>query len=173
MSSTVFSPDAARSEESSPHELRAIARDDHRDRVAVEEPLEIRVEGEPIVVTMCAPGHDAELAIGFLRGDGLIDSVVPVGLTEDLALNTIEIGGPLTRRPATRRFYTTFSCGVGAGEKDDPADVARDGFEALMEGDERAVSHLTKTKAQAAASRILPDSVKAEQHRKMAQPSSA
>jgi uncharacterized protein len=62
---------------------------------------------------------------------------------------------------------------VGAGEKDDPVDVARDGFAALMAGDERVVSHSLKTRAQAAASRILPDSVKAEQHRKMAKPGSA
>jgi hypothetical protein len=42
-----------------------------------------------------------------------------------------------------------------------------------MAGDERVVSYSLKTKAQATASRILPDSVRAEQHRKMAQPRSA
>jgi short-subunit dehydrogenase len=62
---------------------------------------------------------------------------------------------------------------VGAGEKDDPADVARDGFEALMAGDERVVSHSLKTKVQGRASRALPDSVKAKMHRKMAEPGSA
>jgi short-subunit dehydrogenase len=62
---------------------------------------------------------------------------------------------------------------VGADEKDDPADVARDGFEALMAGDERVVSHSAKTKAQGRGSRFLPDSVKAEMHRKMAEPGSA
>ncbi len=61
---------------------------------------------------------------------------------------------------------------VGAGEKDDPADVARDGFQALMDGDERVVSHSLKTKAQGIGSRVLPDSVKAEMHRKMAEPGS-
>jgi short-subunit dehydrogenase len=61
---------------------------------------------------------------------------------------------------------------VGAGKKDDPADVARDGFEALMEGDERVVSHSLKTKAQGRGSRALPDSVKAEMHRRMAEPGS-
>src|SRR5206468_4412294 len=44
---------------------------------------------------------------------------------------------------------------VGSGAKDDPADVARDGFEALMNGDERVVSHSLKTKVQGGASRIL------------------
>jgi uncharacterized protein len=62
---------------------------------------------------------------------------------------------------------------VGAGEKDDPADVARDGFHALMDGDERVVSHSLKTKAQGRGSRALPDSVKAEMHRRMAEPGSA
>jgi uncharacterized protein len=62
---------------------------------------------------------------------------------------------------------------VGAGEKDDPADVAHDGFHALMDGDERVVSHSLKTKAQGRGSRALPDSVKAEMHRRMAEPGSA
>ncbi|MEA2370655.1 MAG: uncharacterized protein QOH12_1049 [Solirubrobacteraceae bacterium] len=62
---------------------------------------------------------------------------------------------------------------VGAGEKDDPADVARDGFEALMAGEERVVSASLKTKVQGRASRLMPDSVKAEMHRKMAEPGSA
>ena len=62
---------------------------------------------------------------------------------------------------------------VGSGRKDDPADVARDGFEALMAGDERVVSHSLKTKAQGIGSRALPDSVKAKMHRKMAEPGSA
>lgn len=62
---------------------------------------------------------------------------------------------------------------VGAAEKDDPADVARDGFEALMADDERVVSHSVATKTQEAASRITPDSVKAELHRRQAEPGSA
>jgi short-subunit dehydrogenase len=62
---------------------------------------------------------------------------------------------------------------VGAGDKDDPADVARDGFEALMNGEERVVSASLTTKLQAAGSRVLPDSAKAQLHRRMAQPGSA
>jgi short-subunit dehydrogenase len=62
---------------------------------------------------------------------------------------------------------------VGSGDKDDPADVARDGFEALMGGKERVVSHSLGTKAQAGASRVMPDSVKAEMHRRMAEPGSS
>ncbi|HEX3976774.1 MAG TPA: SDR family NAD(P)-dependent oxidoreductase [Solirubrobacteraceae bacterium] len=62
---------------------------------------------------------------------------------------------------------------VGAGDKDDPVDVARDGFEAMMDGKERVVSHSLKSKLQGIGSRVLPDSVKAEMHRKQAEPGSA
>jgi FdhD protein len=82
------------------------------DVVAVEEPLEIRVDGEPIAVTMRTPGHDEELALGFLRGEGLIDGPRHAGMTDDFANNIIEVTGPLARQPANRRFYTTSSCGV-------------------------------------------------------------
>ena len=47
-------------------------RDGVTDEVAVEEPLEIRVDGGPLAVTMRAPGHDEELAAGFLHGEGLL-----------------------------------------------------------------------------------------------------
>ena len=40
------------------------------DEVAVEEPLEIRVDGRPLAVTMRTPGHDEELALGSLFGEG-------------------------------------------------------------------------------------------------------
>ena len=62
---------------------------------------------------------------------------------------------------------------VGAGEKDDPAEVARQGFDALMAGNERVVAGAFKNKAQVAAGRVLPDSIKAEKHREMAEPGSA
>jgi short-subunit dehydrogenase len=62
---------------------------------------------------------------------------------------------------------------VGAGSKDDPADVARDGFEALMAGDERVVASSLSTKLQGRASRLLPDAAKAQMHRRMAEPGSA
>ena len=42
--------------------------------MAVEEPLEIRVDDAPMAVTMRTPGHDEELALGFLHGEGLIDA---------------------------------------------------------------------------------------------------
>jgi FdhD protein len=92
--------------------LKRVVRDGSSDLVAIEEPLEIRVDGEPIAVTMRTPGSDEELAAGFLYGEGLIDEAPTLGPTADLAANTIEVRGPLARRPKSRSFYTTSSCGV-------------------------------------------------------------
>ncbi len=89
-----------------------VERDGELDAVAIEEPLEIRVDGRPLSVTMRTPGHDEELALGFLFGEGLIDGPRAAGLTEDFAVNTVEVEGPLLRDPGERNFYTTSSCGV-------------------------------------------------------------
>jgi uncharacterized protein len=62
---------------------------------------------------------------------------------------------------------------IGASEKDDPAEVAEEGFEALMAGKEKVVAGSFKNRAQVAAGRLLPDSAKAAMHRKMAEPGSA
>jgi short-subunit dehydrogenase len=62
---------------------------------------------------------------------------------------------------------------VGAGSKDDPAVVAKQGFEALMDGDQKVLGGSLKTRAQATASKVMPDSVKAQMHRSMAEPGSA
>lgn len=61
---------------------------------------------------------------------------------------------------------------VGASTKDDPAQVAQQGFEALMKDDDHVVGGALKNKVQAVAAKVLPDTVKAEQHRKMAEPGS-
>jgi FdhD protein len=94
-----------------------------RDEVAVEEPLEIRVDGAALTVTMRTPGHDEELALGFLYGEGLIGAAPRwAGLTDDLAANVVEVRGPLLYDPGVRRFYTTSSCGVcGKGSLEEVA----------------------------------------------------
>ncbi len=82
-----------------------------RDRVAVEEPLEIRVNGEAVAVTMRTPGHDEELALGFCIAEGI--GPVSARLPADLAANTVEVDAPGFDAGALRRsFYTTSSCGV-------------------------------------------------------------
>lgn len=77
--------------------------------------------------------------------------------------------------PTDTRFFERadmLDTSVGAGAKDDPADVAHDGFEALMAGQERVVSHRAGTRLQAAASRLMPDRMKAALHRRQAEPGS-
>jgi short-subunit dehydrogenase len=62
---------------------------------------------------------------------------------------------------------------LGSSEKDDPADVAKDGFNALMEGKDHVVAGSFKNKVQATMAHILPDTVTAELHRKQMEPGSA
>jgi FdhD protein len=92
--------------------LKSVEHNGRRDEVAVEEPLEIRVDGAALAVTMRTPGDDEELALGFLHGEGLIDSPRSAGPPADLAANTIDVAGPLLHDPGERRFYTSSSCGV-------------------------------------------------------------
>ena len=81
------------------------------DELAVEEPLEIRVGGRPVAVTMRTPGHDEELALGFLLSEGIVPTAAAP--TADFAANTIEVEAPGAEVAAlARNFYTTSSCGV-------------------------------------------------------------
>jgi FdhD protein len=82
-----------------------------QDVVAVEEPLEIRIGGRPVAVTMRTPGHDEELALGFCLSEGL----EPRGarLPADLAANVVEVDAPgFDPARLQRSFYTSSSCGV-------------------------------------------------------------
>ena len=82
-----------------------------RDAVAVEEPLELRIGGVPVAVTMRTPGHDEELALGFCLSEGLRPTAAR--LPDDLAANTVEVDAPgLDPQRLRRSFYTTSSCGV-------------------------------------------------------------
>jgi len=104
------------------------------DTLAVEEPLEIRVAGRSVSVTMRTPGHDLDLALGFLLTEGVVtkpdeiveaiacgDNVVDVATTDAVAARVVE-----------RRFYTSSSCGLCGKESVDavrtrsPYDVSTD-----------------------------------------------
>ena len=81
------------------------------DVVAVEEPLEIRIGGAPVAVTMRTPGHDEELALGFALSEGLQPDAAR--LPDDLAANTVELLAPgFDAGRLARSFYTSSSCGV-------------------------------------------------------------
>src|SRR5437868_6788844 len=68
------------------------------DRVAVEEPLEIRVAGDTVAITMRTPGDDPKLALGFLLAEGVIRDAADIGTvsycgkpTDDGYGNIIEV----------------------------------------------------------------------------------
>src|SRR6476620_10943407 len=91
--------------------LRLPAGAAERDSVAVEEPLEIRVNGEPVAVTMRTPGDDEELALGFCLTEGLRPRAAR--LPDDLTADTVEVDAPDADLERLRRsFYTSSSCGV-------------------------------------------------------------
>lgn len=106
-------------------QLRSGTSTERADTLVVEEPLEIRVNGSPVTVTMRTPGSDFELAQGFLLTEGLIgerDDVATVrycaGADTDGAntYNVLDVtltpGVPAPEVDVTRNFYTTSSCGV-------------------------------------------------------------
>jgi FdhD protein len=81
------------------------------DAVAIEEPLEVRIGGAPVAVTMRTPGHDEELAIGFCLSEGL--SPLSARVPDDFAANAIEVDAPgADVGRLQRNFYTSSSCGV-------------------------------------------------------------
>ncbi len=95
------------------------------DALAAEEPLEIRVDGRSLAVTMRTPGHDVELAHGFLLTEGAITGAADVATArycdslDDAGRNTYNVldvalapGVAPPDDSVERRFYTTSSCGV-------------------------------------------------------------
>ncbi|MDP9408701.1 MAG: formate dehydrogenase accessory sulfurtransferase FdhD [Actinomycetota bacterium] len=93
------------------------------DSLAVEEPLEVRVGGRPIAVTMRTPGDDLDLATGFLLTEGLIPRADAVARAiwcaspgEENTYNVLDVtlapGVVLPELSLDRSFYTTSSCGV-------------------------------------------------------------
>jgi FdhD protein len=84
------------------------------DLLAVEEPLEIRIDGEPLAVTMRTPGDDIDLAAGFLYTEGLLGSLADVSeirmCDENVAAVSVAPGASVA--PSSRQFVTTSACGV-------------------------------------------------------------
>jgi len=94
------------------------------DLLAVEQPLEIRIDFGPeknreqknISVTMCTPGHDAELAAGFLFTEGIIKSKDEIlqydSPGENIVIISLRPGISFNPQKLERHFYTSSSCGV-------------------------------------------------------------
>ena len=94
-----------------------------RDRLAVEEPLELRVAGRPVGVTMRTPGNDVELAIGYCISERLVarpDNVeavrfcAPEGQAQEFNVLTVDLrpGVPVPDPSLDRLAVTSSSCGV-------------------------------------------------------------
>jgi len=141
------------------------------DVIAVEEPLEIRLmrdglpeadenggTGRSISITMRTPGNDAELAVGFLFGEGLLHEARDVidtgfcGPTGNILRVTVRADLPLDLARVTRNFYTTSSCGV-CGKASIEAVTANT-------GDRRIASELIVRES---VLRGLPDTLRAAQ----------
>jgi FdhD protein len=99
----------------------AVSRD--LDRLAVEEPLEIRLAGRRFSLTMRTPGHDQELAAGFLLAEGFVAAVDeldeirpvpgPTGAPEENAIDVIlRVPAARLRERLKRNFVMSSSCGV-------------------------------------------------------------
>ncbi len=123
--------------------------DAERDVLAVEEPLEIRIEGRPVAVTMRTPGHDEELALGFSLSEGLRPTGAHV--PGDLAANAVEVEAPgFDPARVQRSFYTSSSCGV----------CGKGALEAVAVEAARVTSPLTVSLATVAS---LPDRLRESQ----------
>ncbi|MUL40719.1 formate dehydrogenase accessory sulfurtransferase FdhD [Streptomonospora sp. PA3] len=105
--------------------IRDGAASERADTLVAEEPLEIRMDGRPLTVTMRTPGHDFDLAAGFLVSEGVITSAEQIatirycaGATDDGSntYNVLDVvlapGVPVPEASLERNFYTTSSCGV-------------------------------------------------------------
>jgi FdhD protein len=89
------------------------------DEVIVEEPLEIRLDGVRVATTMRTPGHDFELAAGFLVTEGLVapDGIATVAYCEDpdaarYNVVTVRCRAAFDLGAAERNFFATSSCGI-------------------------------------------------------------
>jgi FdhD protein len=87
------------------------------DQVAVEEPLEIRLDGHPVAVVMRTPGHDEELAAGFLVTEGIVSSVdqlrkIEPRPDENRVLVFLADGVAVDLGRLTRHLFTGSSCGL-------------------------------------------------------------
>jgi FdhD protein len=130
------------------------------DTLAVEEPLELRVDGRALVVTMRTPGDDVDLAHGFLLSEGVIGApsdVVSARHCVDSDLNVLDVRlAPEVALPTSRRnFVATSACGVCGKESiDDVRTRSR-----FPLGADRAGEGSIRTSLLSA----LPDKLRAEQ----------
>lgn len=92
------------------------------DTLVTEEPLQVTVNGEAVVVTMRTPGHDFELAVGWLMSEGVVESAddvstikyceLPAGEPQEFNVVSVRLTREVDLDGVARRFTSTASCGV-------------------------------------------------------------
>ena len=103
--------------------LQGLAPEPADDHLAVEEPLEVRVQGQPVAVIMRTPGHDFELAAGFLCTEGILRSPSDIGAIsyckdaeppnlENVVDVLLSDGVPFDLERLRRNVYASSSCGI-------------------------------------------------------------
>jgi FdhD protein len=123
------------------HARRLPVGDTAEEVLAVEEPLEIRIGGAPVAVTMRTPGHDEELALGFCLTEGL--DPVAARAPDDLAANTVEVeAAAFDPERVKRHFYTSSSCGVCGKGAIEAVQVAAPRVASRLEVRESVISSL-------------------------------
>lgn len=127
------------------------------DVVAVEEPLEIRVGSKSLSVTMRTPGHDLELAAGFLFAEGIIENPGQIRAIANSELNVVEVDlsddAPNPGAAPQRGFVMTSACGV----------CGKESLEALA-ASRCAILPPSELRVDAAVLHSLPDELRRRQN---------
>ncbi len=140
-----------------------------RDSLVGEEPLEIRVQGSPLAITMRTPGNDYELAAGFLVSEGVVSRSGDFaearycrgpGAQDANSYNVLDVGlGPGVAPPdpsLARSFYTTSSCGI-CGKASIDAIETRSAFELADDATEIELGQLLELPERLRASQKVFD----------------
>jgi len=126
------------------------------DMLAVEEPLEIRVNGAPVTVTMRTPGHDLELAAGFLLTEGIAKSAAEIAGLRTAGVNCNTVNVELHSRSfetanLQRNFFAASSCGI----------CGKQTIESIRRRGLKAPNPRFRVRSEVLCS--LPDAIRAEQ----------
>jgi uncharacterized protein len=133
--------------------------------------MAVRNEGRVLITSSIASTMPGSFQAVYNASKSFLQSFAEA-LQEELKDSAVTITS-LMPGPTETEFFERadmLDTPVGQSKKDDPAQVAEQGFEALMKGERKLVAGSLKTKVQGAMNSVLPDSLKAKAHRQMAEP---
>ena len=133
-----------------------------------------RGEGRVLITSSIASTMPGSFQAVYNASKSFLQSFAEA-LTEELKDTDITVTSLMPGPTETNFFHRADmdDTKLGQAKKDDPAQVAKQGFQALMSGKNKVVAGSAKTKAQGVANKVLPDRAKAAAHRRMAEPGSA